>query len=200
MNERTLKTHFKKNDWYMSFTQLIALGVNRNRINQLIEKRFIFKITNSLYRWMGVDLDGHDDLYDIAHIEPEGVFCLYTAMNFYHLTSFMPSYYYFAIPRKKWMRKGLQKYPVVIKKWDDKYFNLGIRSFKLGKYSIRMYNLEKTVCDCIRYRNEIGFNTLKEVLTTYLYSNTDKNSRKLTQYAKKMGVDQKLKEYSRLII
>lgn len=111
----------------------------------------------------------------------------------------MSNKYHFAIPRKHRIKKGLENYPVIIRKWQGDNFNLGIDIMKLGKFSIRIYDLEKTICDSIRYRNEIGLNTLKEVLTTYFQSK-QRNIRKLTEYAEKLHVFKILKEYSGMII
>lgn len=111
----------------------------------------------------------------------------------------MSNKYHFAIPRKYRIKKGLENYPVIIRKWQGDNFNLGIDIMKLGKFSIRIYDLEKTICDSIRYRNEIGLNTLKEVLTTYFQSK-QRNIQKLTEYAEKLHVFKILKEYSGMII
>lgn len=199
MDLSALKKRFQKNNWYLSSNQLMKLGESRYSINRLVANNNILKISSSLYRWKNADLDGNDDFLDISKIEPQGVFCLYTAMQYYHLSTFISDKYYFAIPRTNWKRKGLEQYPIVIKTWKNRSFDLGIEHIKLGRYSIRMYNLEKTVCDCIRYRNELGLNTLKEVITAYFQSKK-KNTRKLMQYANELGVGKILKEYTGLIL
>jgi len=199
MNHSELKKAFMNNKWYLTKNQLNKIGINDYYIRKLIEKGRIIKIKNGLYKYKNADLGGYDDFFDISKIEPKGVFCLYTAMNFYDLTSFISSHYYFAIPRKYRIKKGFENYPVKIKKWQGNYFELGIVLFKLGKLPIRIYDLEKTVCDSIRYRNEIGLNTLKEVLTTYFQSK-QKNISKLTKYAEILGVGKILREFTGMII
>ncbi|MHA1648405.1 MAG: type IV toxin-antitoxin system AbiEi family antitoxin domain-containing protein [Promethearchaeota archaeon] len=95
-------------------------------VSKLIEKGKIIKIEAGLLRWKNADLGGYGDIIDISHIDKSGVFCLYTAMNFYNLTSFISNKYYFAIPRVNWIKAGLENYPVVIKKWQESYFDFGI--------------------------------------------------------------------------
>ncbi|MHA1719421.1 MAG: type IV toxin-antitoxin system AbiEi family antitoxin domain-containing protein [Promethearchaeota archaeon] len=199
MGDIELKKIFQKNKWYLSREHLIKLGFNQNSIKNMVGNKQILKITNSLYRWKNIDLGGNDDYLDISHIEPKGVFCLYTAMNFYQLTTYVSTKYYLAIPRERWIRKGLEQYPIVVKKWKDAYFDLGIDLIKLGRFTLRIYNLEKTVCDCVKYRKELGLNILKEVLTAY-FRLKNKNLRKLSMYAETLGVAKVLKEYAGMIL
>jgi len=199
MNNSELKKVFQRYNWYLSNEKLKKLDISNYFILQMVDKGKIIKIKDGLFRWKNADLDGRDDFLDIANIEPNYVFCLYTAMNFYHLTSFVSNKYYIAIPRKNWIKKGLENYPVVIKKWKDIYFDLGIDLIKLGKFTFRIYNIEKTICDSIRYRKELGLNTLKEVLTTYFRSKK-KNIHKLNLYAEALGVGKILKEYAGMIL
>ncbi len=194
-----LKKIFQINRWYLSRDQIIKLGISRNSLKKLVQNQKILRITPSLYRWKEVDLGGYDDLVDISQIEPKGVFCLYTAMDFYHLSTFVSSKYHLAISRTKWIPKGLEQYPIVVKKWKDKYYDLGIDLIKVGDRSIRIYNLEKSVCDCLRYRKELGLNTLKEVLTTYIQEKS-RNMGKLSQYAETLGVSKILKEYAGMLL
>lgn len=198
MNKNQLEKYFQQNNWYLSRDHLLKLGLTRNSISNLVEKNKIIKITNSLYRWKDTDLGGIDDYQDILHIEPKGVFCLYTALNYYDLTTFISNKYYVAIPKTAWVREGLKQFLIVVKRWEAKYYELGIDIVNFGGSPVRMYNLEKTICDCLRYRKEIGLNTLKEVLLTYLRSKK-KNFSKLSMYAEALGVQKILNEYTRLL-
>lgn len=199
MNNSDLKNIFQRNKWYLSNDKLTKYKISRYNIDKMITKGKIIKIKDGLFRWKNADLDGRDDFHDIANIEPNYVFCLYTAMNFYNLTSFISNKYYIAIPRNIWVKKGLEKYPIIIKKWQGNNYELGIDLIKLGRFTFRFYNVEKTICDSIRYRKEIGLSTLKEVLTTYFRSRK-KNLSKLTLYAETLGVGKILKEYSGMIL
>ena len=49
-------------------------------------------------------------------------------------------------------------------------------------YKIRIYCMEKTICDCIRYRNKLGLDVTKEGLSEYL-KRKNRNLEKLLEYA-----------------
>ncbi|MHA1521010.1 MAG: type IV toxin-antitoxin system AbiEi family antitoxin domain-containing protein [Promethearchaeota archaeon] len=199
MNTTDLKRRFKKKNWYLTKNELNSLDVSDYIIGKFLQNNTIIKISSGLYRWKNLESSENEDLLDIFQIEPTSVLCLYSAMQFHHLSSFISTKYYIAIPREKWIRKNLDNYPVVIKKWTGLYFDLGIDLIKIEGSTFRIYNLEKTVCDCVRFRNEIGLNTLKEILSTYF--NSKKNDiPRLMLYAEKLHIDKILKNFAGMIV
>jgi hypothetical protein len=53
--------------------------------------------------------------------------------------------------------------------------------------NLSVYDPEKTLCDCARYRNKIGQDVFREALTEYL-KRPGRNIDKLLDYAKKLRV------------
>ena len=59
---------------------------------------------------------------------------------------------------------------------------------KLRKgYRVKIYDLEKSVCDAVKFRNKIGVDVSSEILKNYL-GRRDRNLTLLNEYAKKMRV------------
>ncbi len=193
-----LKKIFKENKWYYSKSESGNL-ISDYEILNLLGNGHIIKMKAGLYRWIDIFSGGQEEIIEISMIEPRGVFCLYTAMYFHNLTSFVSSKYFLAIPRNCRIPKGVENYPLEIKKWKDNFFDLGIDLKQFGDYNVRIYNKEKTVCDCIRFRKEIGQNTLKEVINSYLNSN-QKSYLKLMQYADVLKVKKILSGYCSMLI
>ena len=199
MKNADLKRIFKQNDWYLTKKKLNSLNISDYFIKKWIENNRIIQVSSGLYRWKKIDPGENEALLDIFQIEPTGVLCLYSAMHFYHLSSFISTKYYIAIPRERWMRQNLKNYPLVVKKWTGLYYDLGIDLIKIEGSTFRIYNLEKTVCDCVRFRNEIGLDTLKEILSTY-FNSPKKNMVRLTLYAEKLRIAKILKNYAGMIL
>ncbi|MBW9158035.1 MULTISPECIES: hypothetical protein [Clostridium] len=59
--------------------------------------------------------------------------------------------------------------------------------------------IEKTICDCIRYRNKIGIDIVKEGINEYL-KRKDRNFNKLMKYAEICRVQKILKQYLEVIV
>jgi predicted transcriptional regulator of viral defense system len=54
-------------------------------------------------------------------------------------------------------------------------------------YNLKIYDIEKTVCDIIKYRMKIGLDTCKEIVRNYLQRD-DRNLSKISEYAQKMNL------------
>jgi hypothetical protein len=64
---------------------------------------------------------------------------------------------------------------------------------------IRIYDLEKCICDLVRFRNRIGIDILKEALGEYL-KRRDKDLNKLNSYAKTLKISSVLGQYLEVLI
>ena len=62
-----------------------------------------------------------------------------------------------------------------------------------------IYDVEKTVCDMIFYRNKLGFESAIEVLKNYV-KRPDRNINKLMEYAKKLRCAKLLREYLEVMV
>ena len=72
--------------------------------------------------------------------------------------------------------------------------NLGVIDYKLGTGStIRVYDLDKTICDIIKNRKKIDAEILGKAIREYFYSK-NKNTLKLYEYAKKMNIYSKVRD------
>ena len=66
------------------------------------------------------------------------------------------------------------------------HFEVGISEAKINGTAVRMYNVEKTVCDCFKYENEVERSVALEVLKNYI-ARGNCNIQKLLEYAKLLG-------------
>ena len=109
MKATDLKRIFKQNNWYLTKKKLNSLNISDYFIKKWVGNNRIIQVSSGLYRWKNIDPGKNEELLDIFEIEPSGVLCLYSAMHFYHLSSFISTKYYIAIPREMWLRNGHAK-------------------------------------------------------------------------------------------
>ena len=64
---------------------------------------------------------------------------------------------------------------------------------------IKIYDIEKSVCDAIRYRNKVGTDVTNEVLRNYL-KRRDRNLDKLMKYAGNMRIATVLNQYLNMML
>ena len=72
-------------------------------------------------------------------------------------------------------------------------FNLGEIVYRLDSGNlIKVYDLERTICDVIKNKNRLDQELVNKALRKYFYSK-EKNTLKLYEYAKKMKIYKKVR-------
>ena len=137
-------------------------------------------------------------LPDVTMAIPNGVICLQSALAYHNLTTYQPWEISVAIDRKS--RVTAPDYPPVkIYYFTPKVFNAGIEIIRLGKHEVKIYCKEKTICDCIRYRNQIGKDIIKEMMLSYIKTHT-RNLELLMRYADICGVTKQVELYIEVLL
>ena len=180
-------------DKYIQAKTLRENGYSYYKINKLVEKNVLRKINNSTYEnllYKGEENDFHNAL---AYI-PKGVICLLTAARYYNLTNYMPLEIDVAIGRKDKVSTLPEWPPVKIHYFTDARYNTGIVTEEENGLEFRIYDIEKTVVDCIYYRNKVGIEETSEILKNYLRrKNRDLN--KMHRFAKDLKCETTLRIY-----
>ena len=179
-DERIYKV-FKTHNGFARTKDILAAGIHPRNIKRIRDKGQIIRVKRGLYRLTNIPLISNQGFIDLARAVPEGVICLLSALSYYELTTFNPSVISMAICRGS--REPKMEYPPVeFYHFSKKQFEAGIRKTKIKGHEIRIYNPEKTICDCFRYRNKLGLDIAKEGLSEYL-KRKDRNLEKLLEYA-----------------
>ena len=139
-----------------------------------------------------------DTMLDIERIVPGGVVCLYNAWSHYQLTTTIPPAFCVAVERK---RKVVipPTLPITLYYWKEKNLSLGVIEDVLSGHTVRITNIERSVCDAVKYRNKIGLDVCAEIVRTYLRKE-GRNLSLLTEYAKRLRVWSTLKNYLEIAI
>lgn len=134
-----------------------------------------------------------NSMVDVERIVPGGVLCLYSAFSHYGLSTQVPSAVCVAIESKRKLR--LPDYPVIdLYYWKKENFGFGILQKGLSGYMVRITDLERTVCDAVKYRNKIGLDVCGEVIDNYLKKEI-RNISLLHEYAGKLRLRTILTKY-----
>lgn len=150
----------------------------------------IVKVKRGLYALPDALANSMGDIDKLVH---GGVLCLYSAWFHYGLTTEIPNAYYVAIDSKR--KVTLPEYPPIeVFYWKENYLNLGVETANINGYDVKIYDIEKSVCDAIRFRNKIGIDVCGEILRNYL-SRKDSDIPRLMEYGSKLRVLQTLNKY-----
>jgi predicted transcriptional regulator of viral defense system len=195
INNTQIHSIFKENNGIATVQYLLENGVSYYDINRFLAEDVLVKLKRGVYKWATAETN---EMVEVAHIVPKGVFCLQTACFYYELTTSIPSAYHIAIPNEQ--RVVLPDFPPIkIYYWNKTSFELGMTSIIVDNEPVKIYDLEKTICDTIRHRNKIGFDVLKEILNNYL-NRKDRDLNRLDNYAKQLHIFNKVDDFIKLLL
>lgn len=174
--------YFKKNYGYAYLKDLKKEGVHTDTVRRLLKDGIIEKVKPGVYKLADLPILSHQGMIDLCMAMPKAVVCLHSALSYYDLTTTLPSLVMVAIPRDSKPVK-ITYPPVDVFYFSIKNHQIGIDEIKGESGKFRIYNVEKTIIDCFRYRKKLGENTALEGLKNYL-KRKNYNIHKLLEYAK----------------
>lgn len=137
-------------------------------------------------------------MIDVETLVPGGVLCLYSAWTFHELTTQIPQAYNIAVERSR--RITLPDFPPIeLSFMSQKAYELGVKEFVVDGFNVKIYDLEKSVCDAIKYRNKIGLDVSSEIFKSYL-SRKDRDITLLYEYASQLRVEKKIDELIKFML
>lgn len=142
---------------------VLAAGIHPRTLYALRDGGIVECLSRGLYRLADAPVLANPDLVAVANRVSEGVVCLLSALSFHEITTQIPHETYLAIPRNAEAPR-IDYPPVRIFWFAGTAFTEGIKTHRLDGVFVRIYNREKTLADCFKYRNKIGIDTVLEAL------------------------------------
>lgn len=190
---------FIQNRGYARTGELIKKGIHSSYIYELESEGIITKVKRGLFKLTEYSFEEENELVEVSKIIPNGVVCLLSALSFYEFTTYNPWEYYVAVFRKSRTPVISEYPPIKILYFSEKQYSIGLTTIEIAGNEVKIYDREKTICDCVRYRNKIGMDIFKEALKEYL-KYKEKDLSKLMKYAENLGVKKVLKDYLEVLI
>ena len=195
MNQ-TLNELFEQNKGYLHSASIRGNRRFYYELNNWIKAGKVLQLKRGLYR----HLDYAEEISwgEVCRSAPQGVLCLFSAWQFYQLTTTISSEVHLAIPVRN--KPALPDFPPIqVYFWSADFYSIGITTSEFNGEKIRLYDLEKSVCDAVRYRNKIGTEILNEVLRNYL-KRKDRNLDKLMKYAVQLRISKTMHNFIQLLL
>ena len=151
-----------------SIQELKDKGLSYYKINQLVKQGILIKLNKKYYENTNFDGEESDFYYAYAYV-PNGVICLLSAAVYYNLSTYRTDAIDIAIPRKTRV-STLPEWPELnIYYFTEERFSVGAEIIEVDNNKFRIYDIEKTVVDLVFYREKMGVEETKEVLSNYLH-------------------------------
>lgn len=139
-----------------------------------------------------------NNMVDVESIIPNGVVCLYNAWAYHRLSTTVPPAFCIAIGAKRKVSLN-GAIPINLYYWKTENFDFGIGYYDISGFTVRMTDVERSVCDAIKYRNKVGADICAEVVRNYL-NRSERNISRLIEYADKLRIKKTLNNYLEVLI
>lgn len=175
---------------YLTTKEVTDNNIPRTYLTKLIKKNKIERVSRGIYIKKNVLVD------EFVVLQSKSKYAIYsntTALYLHGLSNRIPIRYDITI--KSGYKGSLQKEKNVNLFYTKReLLELGVINYKLDSGNVvRVYDLDKTICDIIKNKKKIDAEIFNKAIKEYFYSKK-KNTLKLYEYAKKMNIYNKVRD------
>lgn len=185
----------KKNNGFITPIELEKKGISRIYLSKMVDENIIERIDRGIY--VSKDFK-YDEYYLFQYKYPKAIFSNNTALYFYGMTDRTPIKFDVTV-NKNYNPHRFKDIANVYRANDDLY-ELGVTHIVSPQgMKVKTYNLEKTICDIIKDKESIDIETRNKAIKKAIKSKK-LNVNLMFDYAKKMNIYDKVKDYMEAII
>lgn len=147
-------------------SEAIEHGITRYMLYSLREKGIIEQVSRGIYRLVELPPISNPDLVTVSLRFPNAVICLISALAYHDITTQIPHAVSVAVRRNSRI-PSLEYPPIQAHRFSNEAYASGIEEHLIDGVPVRIYNPEKTLADCFKFRNRIGMDVSLEALKLY---------------------------------
>ena len=184
---------FTRHDGVLKSAEAFNAGVHPATLYKLRDQGKIEALGRGLYKIKNLKLQTDEDYLQVSKRFPAAITCLVSALYIHELTTQIPRSIHLAIP------KGTHQPNVAAPActffiMSEETFSAGVEERKFQGVHLRIYDAEKTVVDCFKFRSRIGVDVAVEALKNW-HERRQKKISKLLHYAKICRVEKIMGPY-----
>ena len=176
----------------------VAAGIRAVDVVNLCNAGYLDRIRHGYYQLAEADTSSEAQL--LATLIPKGIVCVESALFHYGYSDFAPRKWSIAVPRSMSRTKldvdALALQPYVVQ---PDIYELGKVTDDFEGVILPVYDRERTICDCFKYRSRLDNEIFNKALNAYA-NDTQKNLQNLSVYAKKLRVYKKVTELMEVLL
>lgn len=172
---------------------LEAHGIARTYLTRLCAQGQLQQIGRGLYVPADAEQSADSNLAAVGKRIPAAVVCLLSALRVHGLTTQAPFEAWIALPRHARVPKSAGL-PIRVVRMVPKSLEAGVEKKTVDGVQVSVFDVEKTVADCFRFRSRIGLDVALEAIREYL-RRPRRNLEKLLRYAGLVRVQKAIGPY-----
>ena len=197
-NRKLAKQVIESKSGIAKSADFVAAGIRAVDVVNMCNAGYLDRVRHGYYQLAEKDTVSEEQL--LATLIPKGIVCVESALFHYGYSDFVPRKWSIAVPRSMSRTKldvdvlALQPYYV-----QSELYELGKTTDKFDGVILSIYDRERTICDCFKYRSRLDNEIFTKALNTYV-KDKKKNLKNLSVYAKKLHVYKRVTELMEVLL
>ena len=196
--KETIKNIINSNGGIAKTADFVAEGLTNYDVAKLCKEDYLERVRHGYYQ-----LAGQEDIKEeqvLATLLPESIVCVESALFYYGYSDFSPRQWSIAVPRTfSRTRLHIDSLATRVYFVQPTLFEIGKTSGDFNGVQLSVYDRERTICDCFKYRTKLDNEMFNKALNAYA-ADKKKNLNNLSSYAKKMRVFKKLMDVMEVLL
>lgn len=175
-----------------------AAGIKNYEVAALCKEGVIDRLRRGFYQLPHSHQITEEQL--LQELLPQGIVCVESALFHYGYSDFAPRQWSVAVPRTASRAiKKIEEFPVKAYYIQKDFFLLGRSTGNFNGIALPVYDRERTICDCFKYRTKLDRETFNKAVNAYT-ADTSKNLANLSKYAKEMKLYAKVMDVMEVLL
>ena len=176
----------------------VAAGIRAVDVVNLCNAGYLDRVRHGYYQMAEQHETAEEQM--LATLIPQGIVCVESALFHYGYSDFAPRKWSIAVPRSVSRAKlDVDALPVQTYFVQRDLYELGKTTGDFDGVTLPVYDRERTICDCFKYRSRLDNELFSKALNAYA-NDPKKNLRNLSVYAKKLRVYKKVIELMEVLL
>ncbi|MDD6479324.1 MAG: hypothetical protein PUF48_05910 [Oscillospiraceae bacterium] len=186
------KSIFDKYGGMMRTAQLAEEKIFYPQREKLIADGYVEKIRRGYYQW--INPDDFSEVGTVIRLFPDAILCMDTALRYYGYSDRTPGDWHLAVSKDSGKSRFKIDYPFVKPYYvEPAVLELGLTTGTMDGHAIRIYDKDRLICDCLRYRNKMDKEIFNKSIQKYI-ADPEKSIPKLMEYAGPLRVKKLAKD------
>lgn len=181
----------------LSASEATRRGIHSQVLFRLVAEGILERVGSGRYRLTDAPISEHHSLIMAATAVPNGVICLFSALNFHKIGTTVPSSVWIALDRRARI-PTVEWPPLRVVRFGGMALTAGVEIHTLEGIPIQVYGIAKTIADLFKYRNKIGLDVALEALKE-VWSEGRVQMDELMDFARVCRVERVIRPYLEIV-
>ena len=176
----------------------VAAGIRAFDVVSVCNAGYLDRVRHGYYQMAEQNEAPEEQM--LATLIPQGIVCVESALFYYGYSDFAPRKWSLAVPRTISRTKlDVDALPLQTYFVQQDLYELGKTTGNFHGTTLPVYDKERTICDCFKYRSRLDTELFSKALNAYA-NDPQKNLNNLSIYAKKLRVYKKVIELMEVLL